>query len=237
MLGQLTKPTRLGTKMTEHTSAQALARHRRFLQNKESASGSAEELISQMEDRKLRLFFDSTGQIQCLTAEPPELLNPLWYTYEFDQETLRDIRSRDINKFWIRTNTETGTCHIASKPVSTLGHLRENEHLEEISYNHSDTEYDLVVGIAAMHLEIKLSQFSKQSLFDNVYPISATIKGKRILKFVVADADGNVFQIVTVSLHELLSEQTVTKPLDADFRHCGVYTVPLFNNYIRVACA
>ena len=192
-------------------------------------------MISQSDQRHLHLFFDDKGQIQCITAEPPEVLNPLWYTYDFSQEVLKDIKARDPNKFWITVNSDTQEHFIVSKPIASLTDLSLDGTLCEIMYEHEPIQHDISVRVLSHHIEIALSKTTKEQMFSNIYPIGATIKGKRILKFVVAESDVSkfVYQVISVSLSELLSEQTVIKKTEADFRHFDVYTVPLFDKYIR----
>jgi hypothetical protein len=248
--------------MENEVLPEAIERRQRFLKNKENAeriaaevagdinadsgiesdvnnahtvSSGAELLISQSNQRHLHLFFDDKGHIQCITAEPPEVLNPLWYTYDFSQEVLKDIKARDPNKFWITTNPETKEYVISSKPIATLSDLSLDGTLCEIMYEHEPTQHDISVRLLSNHIEIELSKTTKEQMFSNTYPIGATIKGKRILKFVVAESDVSkfVYQVISVSLSELLSEQTVIKKTEADFRHFDVYTIPLFDKYIR----
>jgi len=45
---------------------------------------------------------------------------------------------------------------------------------------------------------------------------------------------GVIFDTVTVSMVELLTEKQISKDLLADLRHCTVYTQPLFDKYLRV---
>ena len=68
--------------MSEGISEQALARKKRFLEEKGDA-GSFEQLVEKHEDRLWYLYFDERGDIQTLCHDKPEDVNPLWRTYEF----------------------------------------------------------------------------------------------------------------------------------------------------------
>ena len=82
---------------------------------------------------------------------------------------------------------------------------------------------------------IKISQEVKDQ-YAGVYPIQATVKGKRIFKIFLADAENQniIYDTLTVSMVELLTEEEITKDIIADLRHCNVYTAPLFDKYLRV---
>ena len=93
---------------------------------------------------------------------------------------------------------------------------------------------DCMISVKEEHVEIELSDKFKETM-KGVYPIQATIKGKRIFKFFLCDPEqqGVIFDTVTVSMVELLTERIIKKDTLADLRHCTVYTAPLFDKYLR----
>ena len=78
-------------------------------------------------------------------------------------------------------------------------------------------------------------KYVKQEVYKDVYPISATVNGQRLLKFfLTAEHDPHVmFHYEIISLAELITEKKVVRQLPGDLRHCSVYTVKLFDKYQR----
>ena len=63
--------------MSEEISAQALARKKRFLEEKGDAGGF-EQLVEKVDNREYFLYFDERGDIMSLCKERPDEVNPLW---------------------------------------------------------------------------------------------------------------------------------------------------------------
>jgi len=218
----------------EQISEQALARKKKFLEKKHEF-GDYKTLMEHNKHKLYYLYFDADGEIMSLTKEPPEKINPLWKTYEFDQHLLATLVDKDINKFWVTTDS-TGVSTIQLKPVGTVYVQLAEEDLLSVEFSNDDnTDYEMSVSITATDLFLSLSDTAKQ-MFSDVYPIQATVKGKRILKFFLADPAKHdiIYHTESVSLVELLTEDKVRKELPADLRHCTINTVPVFDKYIRV---
>lgn len=217
--------------MSEGISEQALARKKRFLEEKGDA-GSFEQLVEKHEDRLWYLYFDERGDIQTLSHDKPEDVNPLWRTYEFDQHELAMLKDKDTNQFWVVTDTK-GVCKIQLRPQATVYASMDASDLTLVDFG--EGEADLYVSVKEDSATIKISQEVKDQ-YKNVYPIQATVKGKRIFKIFLADAENQniIYDTLTVSMVELLTEEEITKDIIADLRHCNVYTAPLFDKYLRV---
>ena len=217
--------------MSEGISEQALARKKRFLEEKGDA-GSFEQLVEKHEDRLWYLYFDERGDIQTLCHDKPEDVNPLWRTYEFDQHELAMLKDKDTNQFWVVTDTK-GVCKIQLRPQATVYASMDASDLTLVDFG--EGEADLYVSVKEDGATIKISQEVKDQ-YAGVYPIQATVKGKRIFKIFLADAENQniIYDTLTVSMVELLTEEEITKDIIADLRHCNVYTAPLFDKYLRV---
>lgn len=217
--------------MSEGISEQALARKKRFLEEKGDA-GSFEQLVEKHEDRLWYLYFDERGDIQTLCHDKPEDVNPLWRTYEFDQHELAMLKDKDTNQFWVVTDTK-GVCKIQLRPQATVYASMDASDLTLVDFG--EGEADLYVSVKEDSASIKISQEVKDQ-YAGVYPIQATVKGKRIFKIFLADAENQniIYDTLTVSMVELLTEEEITKDIIADLRHCNVYTAPLFDKYLRV---
>ncbi len=217
--------------MSEGISEQALARKKRFLEEKGDA-GSFEQLVEKHEDRLWYLYFDERGDIQTLCHDKPEDVNPLWRTYEFDQHELAMLKDKDTNQFWVVTDSK-GVCKIQLRPQATVYASMDASDLTLVDFG--EGEADLYVSVKEDSASIKISQEVKDQ-YAGVYPIQATVKGKRIFKIFLADAENQniIYDTLTVSMVELLTEEEITKDIIADLRHCNVYTAPLFDKYLRV---
>lgn len=217
--------------MSEEISEQALARKKRFLEAKGDAGGF-EELVEKVDSREYFLYFDERGDIMSLCKERPDEVNPLWLTYNFDQHELAMMKDKDINQFWVVTDSK-GKSKVQLRPQSTVYAAMDSDDLTKIDFGEGDA--NLKVSIKEDSATIKLSDETKSS-YEGVYPIQATIKGKRIFKIFLTDPENQniIYDTLTVSMVELLTEEVITKDIIADLRHCHLYTAPLFDKYLRV---
>jgi hypothetical protein len=217
--------------MSEGISDAALARKKRFLEAKGDA-GSFEQLVEKTERANWYLYFDERGDIVSLCHDAPSEVNPLWLTYAFDQHELAMLKDKDTNQFWVVTDSK-GVSKIRLRPQATVYAAMDTDDVTLIDFGEGDA--DLSVSIKEESAVVKLSSEVKEK-FKGVYPIQATVKGKRIFKLFVADPDNQniIYDTITVSMVELLTEEEINKDLIADLRHCHVYTAPLFDKYLRV---
>jgi len=217
--------------MSDQISEQALARKKRFLEEKGDAGGFT-ELVEKNEHRELFLYFDERGDIMSLSKDKPDEVNPLWLTYEFDQHELAMLKDKDVNQFWVVTDSK-GASKIQLRPQSTVYAAMDTDNMIKVEFG--DEDADMYISIKPDSATVKLSPEVKAS-YEGVYPIQATIKGKRIFKLFLTDPENQniIFDTITVSMVELLTEEVIVKDIIADLRHCTVYTTPLFDKYLRV---
>lgn len=220
--------------MSEELNPQVLARKQRFIEDKEAAGGF-DALMDQQDTlhRSKRVFFDERGDIVSVTFQSPAEVNPLWLTYEFTYSEVAVLEDKDTNKFWV-VKRKDGTCELQPRPQATVYAKMKDEDVIKVEFSPTENTADCMISIKEDHAIIELSDEFKETM-KGVYPIQATIKGKRIFKFHVCDPDqkGVIFDTITVSMVELLTEKVVEKELLADLRHCIVYTIPLFDKYLR----
>lgn len=216
--------------MSEEISEQALARKKRFLEEKGTAGGF-KELIEKVDKRQLRLYFDERGDIMSLTNDMPDKVNPLWLTYDFDQHDLAVLKEKDLNQFWVVTDSK-GKSKINLRPQATVYATMPADNLVTVEFG--EGKADLYFNLTEDSAIVELDQ-SVKDRYVGTYPIQATVKGKRIFKFFISDPEqmNIIYDTVTVSMVELLTERTIVKPLLADLRHCQVHTVPLLDKYLR----
>jgi len=218
--------------MTDEINPQALARKRRFIEDKFNAGGF-DELIEKQVTRSMRVYFDERGDIMSLSQEEPHEVNPLWLTYEFQQHDVAELIDKDTNKFWVVTG-KSGKSKIQLRPQATVYATMKDDDVIKVEYDAINDIADCMIAIGNEYATIQLSEKFKETMIG-IYPIQATIKGKRIFKFFLVDPEQKnvIFDTVTVSMVELLTEKIVVKELLADLRHCVVLTTPLFDTYLR----
>lgn len=212
----------------------ALERKKRFLADKEKAGGIDKLIIAQTEGN-WKIYFNKSGDIVCLTQNAVDVKEE-WSTYEFSQDQLAILvdNKDDLAKYRINVDPTVDNLYsIQLKEINSIYTESEKDFLSEIDYGKS-TSFDIKVAVNSADLVVTLSNKSKE-VYKDVYPISATVNGQRLLKFfLTAEHDPHVmFHYEIISLAELITEKKVVRQLPGDLRHCSVYTVKLFDKYQR----
>ena len=221
--------------MSEISEA-ALARKKRFLAEKEKAGG-AEKLMENNQERDWHLWFDKNGEIVCFTQQQDVVPNKDWLSHDFSQDQLKILVDNqiDLNKYWIKVDPHVDNLYsIEVKSIENVFLNSERDFLDEIAYSKSAL-FDIKVSITnTPELVVEMNKKAKEP-YKDVYPISATIKGQRLLKFfITAENDPHVlFHYEVISLAELITETKVKRKLPLDLRHCSIYTIKLFDKYQR----
>ena len=215
-------------------SQAALDRKKRFLAEKKKA-GNIQDLMDSQKEKDWTIYFNEHGDIVCLTQNEVEVKDN-WKTYAFSQEQLQILidNKDDLAKYCINVDPSVDNLYsIQLKEITSIYTESEKEFLNEIEYGRS-TSFDIKVAVNSSELVITMSNKTKEP-YKDVYPISATIQGQRLLKFfLTAEHDPHVmFHYEIISLAELITEKKVVRELPADLRRCSVYTVKLFDKYQR----
>tara|TARA_R110001606_G_scaffold379613_1_gene539741 strand:- start:1438 stop:2160 length:723 start_codon:yes stop_codon:yes gene_type:complete len=215
-------------------STAALDRKKRFLASKEKAGG-IDKLVQNNKEKDWKIYFNQTGDIVCFTQNEVDVKED-WKTYAFSQEQLQILidNKDELAKYTINVDPAVDNLYsIQLKEINSIYTDSEKEFLNEIDYGKS-TSFDIKVAVNSAELVVTLSNKSKE-VYKDVYPISATVSGQRLLKFfLTAEHDPHVmFHYEIISLAELITEKKVVRQLPGDLRHCSVYTVKLFDKYQR----
>jgi|TARA_A200000159_G_C7318945_1_gene337946 hypothetical protein len=215
-------------------SQAALDRKKRFLAEKEKA-GSFKDLQEKQKVKDWTVYFNDFGDIVCLTQNDVDVKDN-WKTYDFSQEQLKILvdNKDDLAKYCINIDPSVDNLYsIQLKEITSIYTESEKEFLNEIEYGRS-TSFDIKVAVNSADLVVTMSNKTKEP-YKDVYPISATIQGQRLLKFfLTAEHDPHVmFHYEIISLAELITEKKVVREMPADLRRCSVYTVKLFDKYQR----
>ena len=214
-------------------SEAALARRKKFLAEKEKAGG-ADALIENLKARPYRLYFNKSGEIVCFTQDEDVIVHESWMTHDFSQEQLSILKGKDLSRYRVRVDPLVDNLYsIEVNTIATTYTEAEKDFLSEVEYSKA-AAYDIRCAITETHFEVGLSNRSKE-VYKDIYPISATINGQRLLKFfITSEHDPHImYHYEIVSLAELITEDKVVRQLPGDLRHCSVYTVKLFDKYQR----
>jgi len=212
----------------------ALERKKRFLAEKEKAGG-IDKLIDKQKEKDWVVYFNESGDIVCFTQTEVDVKDD-WQTYEFSQEQLKILTDNNDELAKYRINVDPTVDNLYSiqlKEITSIYTESEKEFLNEIEYGKS-TSFDVKVAVNSAELVVNLSNKTKE-IYKDMYPISATVQGQRMLKFfLTAEHDPHImFHYEIISLAELITEKKVVRELPGDLRHCSVYTVKLFDKYQR----
>ena len=223
--------------MAEGISEQALARKQAFLKAKESAGGEVTQMIENNALRQWALFFDKSGNIVCLTQEVDQVdVKEDWMTWDFSNEQLGILLKENVEvaNYWIvKDLLEDNVYKIEIKPTDNLYANAEKDFLYEIDDDIKGAQ--ITCTIDEEKLTVILDRDIVEKQYSNMYPVSATVNGARMLKFFIT-AKGNphvMYHCETISLSELIIKDVVERPLPADCRAYSVYTIKHFEKYAR----
>lgn len=208
-------------------------RKKRFLENKQGAGG-AQALIDNQKNKPYRVYFNDAGDIMCFTRDENQEISEEWHTHDFTQDQLQILKEKDLTRFRVKKDEKVDNLFsIELRPLETVYVSADEDFLYEIKPS-DDKKYDIAVSVTEEHLVISLHKNVKKS-YKGVYPISATVKGSRLLKFYVTAKNDphEMYHYSVVSLADLLSNDQVKVDLDDDLREYSVFTNKLFDTYIR----
>lgn len=214
-------------------SEAALRRKQIFMAAKEKAGG-AEALEKAAKLAQYRLFFDEDGLIVCMTKNPEFEVDPNWLTYDFSQDQLEVLVDKDLAKYCVMSDPkDSNVKYISLRPLETLYVSSQDDFLSEIERK-KIRGWEIQAEITKTHLKIAMSK-SALKQYEDIYPISATIKGQRLLKFyITAPNDPHiVFSVHFVSLADLITDSAVEIELPFDLREYSLYTSRAFEKYVR----
>lgn len=222
--------------MSDNITDAAAERRRKFLEAKEQSGGSAEQLIESQKNLPWTLYFDSAGNIQCFTNQPEFVPNSDWLTHDFTQDQLEILKDKDHRKYMVVIDPKVENLyHIQLRPLDDVYIPSSRDFLTEVEYSDADSDYEIRCKIKDKQLIVSLHTDIKAEYAD-IYPISATRNGARILRFYVTEPhDPHVmYEYKTVSLADLLTHESVVRELGDDLEHCSLYTNKIFDKYQRV---
>ena len=210
-------------------------RRQRFIQSKESAGGDVYKLQKQLENARYTVWWDSSGDIRCISSEP-ETVNAVLLEdcmhKEFDKEQVDIVLKSNWNLYKVSTDPKVDTVHyIELKPIESTYVSQEDEFLTEIQKGKGG---DVTISIKGKEFTVKCNK-KVQDMYADTDMASATAKGSRLLKFYFTSVNDPSFMVynINITLPELLENKTVKKMLPYDLSQSSVFTIKLFDKYVR----
>jgi hypothetical protein len=225
----------------EDLTTDAIERRKAFREEK-LRRGGIEQVIQEEKDRAWRVWFNDQGEIVCFGQHDPEDRPDTWKTYEFTEEQigrLRELDDHDLSKFRVLPDPKNSERMMLDlKPLETVYLSKDRDFLSEIKPAADPSKPEQAQVTVSLHgnsLTVSLAKDVKETLYSEVFPVSATINGQRLLKFyVTAPGDPHImYAYKTVALADLITQDSVTVKLDADLTGYGLYTIQQFDKYLR----
>jgi hypothetical protein len=215
--------------------SEAEERRQRFIKQKQSAGGDVYLLQKQLQNVKYTVWWDIDGNIRCISSEPESVnISALaeCKSEVFDKEQVDIVLKSNWGMYHVRTDPNVDTVHyIELKPVEATFVSQEDAFLSEIE---KGKRGDITVSVTGKEFTIKCNK-KVQDTYKDTDLSSATAKGSRLLKFYFTSINDPSFMVynINVPLPELLENKTVKKTLPYDLSQSSVYTVKLFDKYVR----
>lgn len=217
----------------ERTEAEE--RRLRFIQSKKLAGGDVYQLQKQLEKAEYTVWWDNSGEIRCITSEPESVaLASLeeCKSQVFSKDQVDIVLKSNWNLYRVSTDPKVDTIHyIELKPVESVFVSQEDEFLSEVTDGKGG---DITISVKGKKFTVKSSKKVRDSYAD-VDLSTATAKGSRLLKFYFTSINDPSFMVynVNITLPELLEKKSVTKTLPYDLSQSSVFTIKLFDKYVR----
>lgn len=214
-------------------SPEALKRKQKFLKNKEQFEGNYYAMQKAEYEKDHTVYFLADGTITCITKEQIEPKKE-WKSYVFsnDQVSILDGKNLDLYRV-IQNPDDENTYHIELRPIESLYVRNEDAFVQLIEYSKSRA-YNIKVGFKNNKFFVQASAKTKSKYKDKDLN-TITAKGHKNLVFYFTSVNDPHFMIfvVKVKLHELIKEGIVYTDTPKDLDRCSVYTMELFDKYVR----
>jgi len=170
----------------------------------------------------------------CFTNDYTIIPKEHWQTEHFEQEQLKVLIGADVSKFRVKQDdNQEGVWSIEPRPIESVVIDAESDFLYRIGYENPESS-DLLLTVSEEEVAVKLHERVK-ARYTDIYPISATVNGHRLLKFYFTTPGDphTMFHYEVVTLADLLVNDVYVFSTNLDFRKYGIYTQKLLDTYAR----
>jgi|TARA_R110001606_G_C15268550_1_gene639245 hypothetical protein len=214
-------------------SNKAEERRQRFLKIKEEFTDT-NDLIRSMTERDVNIYIDKKGNILSAShGDMGHIENDNIKKIIFTKEQAGILKNADLSKYMIVTDPIHDTVHTIQVKQVEERYTKTTDFLEKIEKSKSKS-YDISVNLKNKLLNIKLSKKNKKK-YEGVETHKASINSIRQFTFyITAENDPHyMYHTCRVSLKDLLENDVVELPLPAELTHCDVYTMKIYDKYVR----
>jgi len=215
-------------------SKQALARKKAFLKEKENYK-DAHDLQKALLKREYIVWWNDDGDIVGFTQEPDQYKKQIkkHNSATFSSEQVEIIRNNGSHGYCVKTDPEVDTVHyiqLKQEESTFVTHEKHNLSLIEDNVKRAD----ITVSLKGKEFTIKCSK-TVLNKYKNKNLSSATASGSRLLKFYFTAENDPSFLMhnTNITLPDLLEKQEVTRLLPTDMGQCSIYTIKIFDKYVR----
>ena len=219
-------------------SKQALARKKAFVKQKETFK-DVHNLQKALLKRDYVVWWNDDGDIVGFTQEPDQYKKQIkkHNSATFSSEQVEIIKNNGSHGYCIKTDPEVDTVHyiqLKEEESTFVTHEKHNLLLIEGDVKRAD----IIVSLKGKEFTIKcsktvLNKYKDKDLLRDLS--SATASGSRLLKFYFTAENDPSFLIhnTNITLPDLLEKQEVTRLLPTDLSQCSIYTIKIFDKYVR----
>tara|TARA_Y100001937_G_C7084838_1_gene314859 strand:- start:157 stop:810 length:654 start_codon:yes stop_codon:yes gene_type:complete len=214
-------------------SSEAEKRRKRFLKAKKDAGGSFGELQIKTKNLPWYVYFLKDGEIVAVSPEKMRKKKG-WLVQTFSKEQLDILQGKNIQLFRVRQDPEIDTVFsIELKPVESVYVRTEDDFVSLIDFENIKNS-DILVSVKDKKFVCTLSKKQKTK-YKKINIDDASVKGSKILKFYFTSINDPHFMIysLNINLKDLILQDNVTKVVPANLSKCSVYTIKLFDTYVR----
>ena len=213
--------------------SQAEQRRQRFLENKKQFEGNYYAMQKAEYEKDHTVYFLDDGSITCITKEDVEVLEG-WNSYIFTKEQVTILDGKNLDAYRVSQNPDDeNTYHIELKPIESIYVRTEDAFVQLIEYSKSRT-YNIKVGFKGNKFIVTAGTKTKNK-YKGKDLDTITAKGSKELTFYFTSVNDPHFMIyiVKVPLKDLIQEGSVTSDTPKDLDRCSVYTLEIFDKYVR----
>jgi hypothetical protein len=213
--------------------SEAEERRLRFIAAKQEAGGSIKDLLQSVKQQPYTVWFDDDGVILCITQEEIQPQDHWTYSHQFTAEQLEILKNKNWNLFYVKRDPLVDNLFsIESRPTENVFVSADTAFLSLIPI--STSNYDIACSMTKNQFVVTAST-ALLAAYENVAYENIAANGKKVLTFYfTAQNDPHLmFGQQRVSLPNLIRDKQVRIPLSSDFTQCSIYTVKLFDKYVR----
>ena len=207
-------------------SEQAQERKRIFRENKQREGLDAISFDSMFPERKI--YFNSIGEITCVTQDKSYQPDPDWLTYDFSQAELDMVNENvGLSKFTVNKVHDAYEI-VASTIKQPLGISQGSDMLHVEAYPGAD----ISIEVKETEIVVSTTDAIASELKENNFSVDST----KVLPFYITMPGNPHYMLYNfyVPLGDLANKGSVKIPVEDDFTEYSVYTKPVFGRYGRI---